>query len=107
MRSIDRKGATERVLLIDGNWMMRRAVPLALRRAGYEVIEAVTPMEGIAVMAAHKGAFDVVMTEVFFRGEMNGPMMVKALREKYGKVNVIFSNGSPEETVAQRLSEAG
>ena len=69
---VNRRSDNRRVLLVDGNWMFRHAAALVLSGEGYEVLEAITAKEGLAVMAAEKGRIDIVVSEVFFPGESMG-----------------------------------
>ena len=68
-----------RVLLVDGNWMFRDAAAMVLSREGYEVLIATTAKEGLEVMRSATGRIDVVVSEMNFKREMNGPTLLKAL----------------------------
>ena len=102
---VNTRRENRRVLLVDGNWMFRHAAALALSCEGYEVLEAITAKEGLDVMAAEKGRIDIVMSEVFFRGEINGPTLVKALRKITPELKCIFVSGYSKETLEDILGK--
>ena len=94
-----------RVLLVVGNWSFRGWAARVLTRAGYEVVEAVTAKDAVTTMAVEDGRFDVVINEMFFRREMNGPTLVRALRRTYEKLDVIYVSGYCEKTLRDILDK--
>ena len=56
-------------------------------------------------MAVEDGRFDVVISEMFFRREMNGPTLVRALRRTYEKLDVIYVSGYCEKTLRDILDK--
>jgi two-component system, cell cycle sensor histidine kinase and response regulator CckA len=102
MHTQKRKGG---VLLVDGNWMFREAAATALSREGYEVVVARTAKEGLEAMTADKGRIDVVVSEMFFKGEMNGPALLKALRKTDRELKCIFVSGYHEDRLRDMLEK--
>ena len=91
------------MLLVDGNWMFRDAATMVLSREGYEVLIATTAKEGLEVMRTAQGRIDVVVSEMNFKGEMNGPTLLKALRKIDHELRCIFVSGNHEDTLRDML----
>jgi two-component system, cell cycle sensor histidine kinase and response regulator CckA len=94
-----------RVLLVDGNWMLRDAAAMVLSREGYEVLIATTAKEGLEVMRSATGRIDVVVSEMNFKREMNGPTLLKALRKMDHHLKCIFVSGYHEDTLRDILDK--
>ena len=94
-----------RVLLVDGNWQVRDAAARVLAREGYEVLIATTAKEGLEAMRSATGRVDVVVSEMNFRGEKNGPTLLKALRTIDQEVKCIFVSGYHEDTLREMLDK--
>jgi two-component system, cell cycle sensor histidine kinase and response regulator CckA len=94
-----------RVLLVDGNWMFRDAAAMVLSREAYEVLIATTAKEGLEVMRSATGRIDVAVSEMNFKGEMNGPALLKALRKIDQELKCIFVSGYSEDTLRDMLGK--
>jgi two-component system cell cycle sensor histidine kinase/response regulator CckA len=94
-----------RVLLVDGNWMVRDAAAMVLSREGYEVLIATAAKEGLELMRSATGRIDVVVSEMNFKGEMNGPTLLKALRKIDQELKCIFVSGYHEDTLRGMLDK--
>ena len=94
-----------RVLLVDGNWMFRDAAAMVLSREGYEVLIATTAKEGLEMMRSAMGRIDVVVSEMNFKREMNGPTLLRALRKIDHELKCIFVSGYHEDTLRDMLDK--
>ena len=95
----------ERVLVVDGNWQISGYFARVLSAAGYEVVKVDTAKEALDVVAGDKGGFDLVISEVFFKREMNGPTLLRELRKAGREMRCIFVSGYSEDGVRKPLHE--
>lgn len=96
-------GASRRVLVVDDSRMQRRILSAQLARSGYEVIEAGSAEEGLALCAER--APDIVLSDWVMPG-MNGLEFCRAFRDQnrasYGYFVLLTSKNDKNE-VAQGL----
>jgi two-component system cell cycle sensor histidine kinase/response regulator CckA len=86
---IDARG---RVLLADDEPALLRVLSRALRKAGFDVIEAVNGEEARAVFARERGRIDAaVLDAVMPRGD--GPSVARAIRSSGRAVPVVIMSG--------------
>jgi two-component system cell cycle sensor histidine kinase/response regulator CckA len=93
-----------RVLLVEDEDKVRSFAVRALKRQGYEVLEAATGVEALEVMKRHAGAIDIVVSDVVMP-EMDGPTLLKALRKTNPELKIIFMSGYPNEAFRNVLDE--
>lgn len=67
----------KRVLVVDDSMSMRQALSIALRGAGYDVVEAVDGGDGLRKLDGHK--FDLIISDVNMPN-MDGISFVKAVK---------------------------
>ncbi len=91
-----------RVLLVEDEDVVRAFAVRALKRQGYEVLEASTGLEALDLMAANEGLIDIVVSDVVMP-EMDGPTMFKEMRAKNPGIKVIFVSGYPNEAFRESL----
>ena len=87
---------TGRVLLVEDEDIVRSFAVRALKRQGYEVLEASSGVEALEVMAANQGQIDIVVSDVVMP-EMDGPAMAKEMRKANPDMKIIFVSGYPRE----------
>jgi two-component system cell cycle sensor histidine kinase/response regulator CckA len=87
------------ILVVDGNWMFREAVALALAKEGFRVLQATTPKEALAFMELQGEHVNLVMNEVNFRGAMQGMELLEALRKINRGVKAVFVSGYVDDAV--------
>ncbi|MEO1490510.1 MAG: response regulator, partial [Pseudomonadota bacterium] len=81
--------------------MVRAVAERALVRAGYQVTACPGGDEGLAAIA--KGTqFDLVVSDVVMPG-MDGPAMVRAIREQRPDIPVLFMSGYAEEQLRKDI----
>ena len=93
---------TGRVLLVEDEDSVRNFAVRALRRQGYEVLEATTGLEALEVFEREKGRIDIVVSDVVMP-EMDGPTMLNELRKGNPELRVIFVSGYPDDRFKQSL----
>ncbi len=100
-RAADLTG-TGRVLLVEDEVDVRQFAVRALKRQGYQVLEAADGVEALEIMAANEGTVDIVVSDVVMP-EMDGPTLFKELRRRNPSIKVIFVSGYPNEAFRESL----
>ncbi|MCU0622763.1 MAG: ATP-binding protein [Gemmatimonadaceae bacterium] len=99
-------GATATILVVDDQPQVRALAARALRQRGYEVLEAATGREGLAVADAAT-ELDLVVTDIVMP-ELSGPAMVKTLKAARPEVRVLYTSGYAKSAFAEdALSQDG
>jgi two-component system cell cycle sensor histidine kinase/response regulator CckA len=93
-----------RVLLVEDEDVVRSFAVRALKRQGYEVLEASTGVEALEVMAANDHKVDIVVSDVVMP-EMDGPTLLKELRKQNPDLKIIFVSGYPHEAFETSLDK--
>ncbi len=94
-----------RVLLVEDEDSVRNFAVRALKRQGYEVLEAGTGIEALEVVEREQGRIDIVVSDVVMP-EMDGPTMLKELRARNPELKVIFVSGYPDDAFKKSLDPA-
>ncbi|GBF26125.1 sensor kinase CckA [bacterium MnTg02] len=92
------------VLLVEDEEAVRSFAVRALASRGYDVLEASTGVEALAVMDAHEGPVDLVVSDVVMP-EMDGPSLLKKLRKHNPDIKIIFISGYAEDAFRRNLEE--
>jgi two-component system, cell cycle sensor histidine kinase and response regulator CckA len=82
------------VLVVDDEAMLRSLVARAFRERGYEVVEAADGAAALNASLTAPRRFDLVVTDSRMP-ELDGPQLVKRLRESDPKLPIIHLSGSP------------
>ncbi len=90
------------ILLVEDDDPVRTFGARALRNRGYQVIEAKGGDEALALMREHAGKIDLLITDVVMP-QMDGPTLVREMRELDPELKVIFISGYAEDSFRQRL----
>ena len=90
-----------RILLAEDEDMVRAVAERALSRAGYDVTACPGGEEGLAAIT-EGGEFDLVVSDVVMPG-MDGPAMVRAIREQRPDLPVLFMSGYAEENLRSEI----
>ncbi|MFV3076156.1 ATP-binding protein [Niveispirillum fermenti] len=96
------KGAADltgvgRILLVEDEDAVRIFSARALRNKGYEVVEAKSGEAALEILRApDRPAVDLIITDVVMP-QLDGPAMIRAVREFMPDVKVIFISGYAEE----------
>ena len=98
--------ASETVLLVEDETVVRRLVREILERDGYTVLEAETPEEALAASGGPED-IDLLLTDVVMP-RMSGPEIARALGEVRDELKVLYMSGYSDAAVVQRgLLEPG
>jgi two-component system cell cycle sensor histidine kinase/response regulator CckA len=93
---------TGTVLLVEDEVEVRQFAVRALKRQGYQVLEATDGVEALELMRANPGTIDIVVSDVVMP-EMDGPTLFKELRKENPAIKVIFVSGYPNEAFRESL----
>jgi two-component system, cell cycle sensor histidine kinase and response regulator CckA len=91
-----------RVLLVEDEDSVRSFATRALKRQGYDVIEATSGAEGLEKFEEIGGQVDLVVSDVVMP-EMDGPSMLKELRKRRPDIKVVFMSGYPDDAFKRSL----
>jgi two-component system, cell cycle sensor histidine kinase and response regulator CckA len=94
------------ILLVEDEEGLRGLNARGLKSRGYQVLEAGNGVEAIDVIERHPGKIDLVVSDVVMP-EMDGPALLKVLRERLPQLRIIFVSGYAEEAFAKSLPEGG
>jgi two-component system cell cycle sensor histidine kinase/response regulator CckA len=92
------------LLLVEDEDAVRLFGARALRNKGYKVLEAKNGENALEVMAKAGGPVDLVITDVVMP-VLDGPELVKRVREANPTMKVIFISGYAEDDFRRRLDE--
>lgn len=92
------------VLLVEDEEAVRAFAARALAQRGYTVLEAERGETAIQLTAEHEGQIDLVISDVVMP-EMDGPTLIKALRERGMGAKVIFISGYAEDAFRKNLED--
>jgi two-component system, cell cycle sensor histidine kinase and response regulator CckA len=92
------------ILLVEDEEGLRSLNARGLRSRGYTVIEASNGVEALEVFDEKDGAVDLVVSDVVMP-EMDGPTLLRAMRERNPGLKIIFVSGYAEDAFAKSLEE--
>jgi two-component system cell cycle sensor histidine kinase/response regulator CckA len=92
------------ILLVEDEEGLRGLNARGLASRGYTVLQAANGMEAVETFEGHPGRIDLVVSDVVMP-EMDGPTLLKTLRQRDPKVKVIFVSGYAEEAFEKHLPE--
>jgi PAS domain S-box-containing protein len=95
-----------RVLLVDDELSVRTVVRRMLDRAGYDVVEASSGEEALALAAAGGHQIDLLLTDVVMPG-IDGHELIERIRARCGPVPAICISGFTGGASAEKSVEAG
>ncbi len=93
-------GGTETILVVDDNKDIRTATVKALKKYGYNLLEAGSSQQAIEIFKSHGGTIHLVLSDVVMP-ETNGPEMVKKLLDLQSEIKVVFMSGYAEDDIIQ------
>ena len=92
------------ILLVEDEEGLRALNARGLRSRGYSVIEASNGVEAMEELEACDGAVDLVVSDVVMP-EMDGPTLLKAMRDRNPEIKIIFVSGYAEDAFEKSLPE--
>ena len=97
-----------RILIVDDEESIRKALRLTLRKAGYDVVEADDGAEGIEAIGADDNPLmvDVIICDIRMP-KINGLEAIAFFRQQYPSVPVLVLTGYPDVQLATNLLKQG
>ncbi|MGH1346303.1 MAG: ATP-binding protein [Nannocystales bacterium] len=92
---------SERILLVEDEEMVRRAVSRILRARGYDVLEAVHGGDALEVAGEHGQQIDLVLTDVIMP-EMGGRELAERLTVRWPGLKVVYMSGYTDDAVVHQ-----
>lgn len=86
--------AAARVLFVEDDRAVRRALSRVLRRRGYEVVEVDDAEAALARL--ENESFDLVLSDVQMPGEIQGDGLAQEVADRYGLPVILLSGNPPE-----------
>lgn len=102
-----RTWAHETILLVDDEVAIRRMVKTVLERASYEVVEADTGVQALAIWEQHKERVNLLLTDMVMPDGITGRGLAQRLRAGKPELKVIYTSGYDLDEEAQRETAAG
>jgi two-component system cell cycle sensor histidine kinase/response regulator CckA len=90
----------ETILLVEDEDSVRRFTRLALERHGFQVIEAASPEQALALVANTDQTIALVVTDVVMP-QLSGPELAEKLRKLRPEMPVLYMSGYPATMVMQ------
>lgn len=85
------------ILLVEDEDGIRRLVRIFLESAGFTVTCASTGDEAYEIFLREPDIFDLIVTDVIMPGKLQGPMLVRKVREIRDELSVVYVSGYPHE----------
>ena len=105
---IPQNGSRGRVLVVDDEADVRKAVTLGLTKSGYEVIEAEDGKKAVEVMSSGDNplAVDLIICDIRMP-KVNGVEAISYFRKQYPSRPIIVLTGFPDVQLATSLMKQG
>ncbi|HMF89713.1 MAG TPA: PAS domain S-box protein [Candidatus Angelobacter sp.] len=85
-------GGNETILLVEDEAGIRTMTKVYLETLGYAVLEADSPHESERIAREHRGAIDLVITDIIMPGK-RGDQMIREIRKKRPETAAVFISG--------------
>lgn len=100
----EKREALATLLLVEDEAGIRGLVAKSLERHGYEVLQAGTPAEALALCAERAAAPDALITDLMVP-EMSGGELARRLRSQWPQLRVLFISGYTNDAeLAEQIS---
>ena len=91
------KGASRTILVVEDEWLVREVIVQALRDARWQVIEASTAEDAIALMRTGHRYIDVLFTDIQLAGRLCGWDVAEQCRTARADFPVIYASGNASD----------
>lgn len=90
------------ILLVEDDELVRQSISNRLTRLGYSVLTASDAHEAIETLQRIPD-FDLVFSDVVMPGAMTGADLVREIRQRWPRMNVLLTSGYTESTVLGKI----
>jgi signal transduction histidine kinase/CheY-like chemotaxis protein len=101
-----RPAASSTILVVEDQDEVRGFATAVLEMSSYQVLEAASGEDALAIGRAHKKPIDLLVTDVVLRG-MNGRELSEQFRLIHPETRVLFTSGYTDDEVARRGVQQG
>ncbi len=91
------------ILIVEDDELVRQSISNKLTAFGYAVLAAPNADHAIEILNTTPD-FDLVFSDVIMPGSMNGADLVREVRNRWPKVNVLLTSGYTESTVTSKVN---
>ena len=91
------QGGNETVLVVEDEEAVRRSTGSMLKHHGYRVHTAVSGVAALKIWEEHRGAIDLIVTDVVMPGGVGGRALVDRMRSERPELKAIFCSGYTDE----------
>ncbi len=95
------KGRGGVVLVAEDEAQLRRVLASVLRRAGYTVLAAASPLEALDLARQHQGPIDLLLTDVIMP-KMSGGELARLLTQQRSELAVLYMSGYTDRAIVHR-----
>lgn len=92
------------ILLVEDETSLRMVTARALRRLGYEVIEAADGKEALRLWDEHRGKVDLLLSDMVMPEALTGLDVAERLRESKSNLKIIIASGYSAEKLNQSVA---
>jgi len=89
------EGAEGRVLVVDDEPALLRLLGIRLAEEGYEVLQASSPRQGLAMLSEHD--VDVMVTDIVMPHTLDGIALARRAREAHPDLAIVFMTGYADD----------
>lgn len=86
---------TDRILLVEDEPTLRELSRLILLRSGYQVLEAASGSQALAVWDQSNGQIDLLLTDIVMQDGLDGIQLADELAARKPSLKVVYTSGSP------------
>jgi CheY-like chemotaxis protein len=86
---------TDRILLVEDEATLRELSRLILLQSGYQVLEAASGSQALAVWDQSNGQIDLLLTDIVMQDGLNGIQLADELAARKPSLKVVYTSGSP------------
>jgi CheY-like chemotaxis protein len=101
----EKKGAKPVILVVEDELFQRMQAVALIEEAGFDVVEAGSADEAIAILEARKD-IRIVFTDIEMPGSMDGLKLARAIRDRWPPIELILTSGK-QKPEAGGLPERG
>jgi PAS domain S-box-containing protein len=101
-----RPGGRETVLFVEDEVALRDLMHRVLAKGGYTVLAAGDGLDALALVEAHPGPIDVVVTDVIMP-RMSGPELAARLRARDPKIRLLYVSGYTADQLRRSQTDLG
>ena len=96
-------GGSERILIVEDEAMLRELAREILQDSGYQILEAASGREALAVWQRQAGKIDLLLTDMVMPEGVSGVELAERLVTESPELKVIFMSGYTSEDVSAEM----